>query len=137
MLITVRAKVFLCSVETPCSPPTPHTMHQLRLLLVLLASSSVPSLIVRFRPIPTTIRRPHPAVAQMLFGMDAPKDIPARFLLGGDLNRRKRASLRTRTRQVLMIAHKPIGARRSNISYRTLLSLDDCEVSLAGGGLTR
>ena len=68
------------------------------LLLVLLTSSSVPSLVLRLRPLPTIARRPPPAVVQMR----APKDVPARFQpFGANLNRRKRASLRTRTKQVL------------------------------------
>ena len=67
------------------------------LLLVLLASSRVPSLLVRLRPLPTAARRLPPAVV-----MRAPKDVPARFKpFDAYLDRRKRASLRTRTKQVL------------------------------------
>ena len=40
-----------------------------------------------------------------------------------------------RERQVLSIAHKPTGAKRSNISVRTLLSIDECERALAGYGV--
>ena len=38
-------------------------------------------------------------------------------------------------RQMLVIAHKPTGAKRSNSTVRTLLNLDDCERSLAGGSV--
>ena len=73
-------------------------MRRGSLMLVLLASSSVPSLVVRLRPLPMAARRPPPAVVLMR----APKDVPARFQpYGADLDRRKRASLRTRTKQVL------------------------------------
>lgn len=41
-----------------------------------------------------------------------------------------------RTRQIVMIAHKPKGAVRSTINYRTVFSVDDCEITLAGGGVT-
>ena len=40
-----------------------------------------------------------------------------------------------RERQVLSIAHKLTGAKRSNISVRTLLSIDECERALAGYGV--
>ena len=84
------------------NPPLGHPLAMgcwaMRILLVLLAvSSSVPSLVVQFRPLAIAARRPCSALVQMR----APKDIPARFQGGADLNRRKRASLRTRTKQVL------------------------------------
>lgn len=37
-------------------------------------------------------------------------------------------------RQILFVGHKPSGAKRSNITLRTLFSLDECERALAGGG---
>ena len=74
------------------------SMRRGTLFLVLLASSRVPSLLVRLRPLPTAARRLPPAVVQMR----APKDVPARFKpFDAYLDRRKRASLRTRTKQVL------------------------------------
>ena len=42
----------------------------------------------------------------------------------------------TATRQIVMVAHKPTGAKKSNVSYRTVFSVDECEIALAGGGVT-
>ena len=38
-------------------------------------------------------------------------------------------------RQLLQISHKPIGAQKSNVSKRSIFSVDECEISLAGGGV--
>ena len=40
-------------------------------------------------------------------------------------------------RQVLQVAHKPRGAKKSTVTLRSALSIHECEIALAGGGLVQ